>query len=339
MNGSTLVSIGRAVALLRQTLTLDNCVSALEVVAAQLRNLTILMPHGGIGELILDGFFSGVSSLSVIVQALRQGRACRRTEDVVVTLANTILRILSHTQLFSEMLTRRRFDSEAPALKLNLMLEIAKAACSTIIYLADKLSISSKSKFSRSLHRRGLREGRTDGNAVCGTAFTSPSAMRPSRMSRLLAQLMSWLPPSASLHALTAAIRRILLGKGWQHANAVAVLLLKLRPLLFCALYAAGQKWAAWAGCIACDITAIKLVSAAHAHGMEDSNAKAAVVAAANKWHWYMLRNPFYNVTVGKFASVAAEGTSGVPIVGAVVDMVTAPLLHVGKYYFHTSFS
>jgi hypothetical protein len=42
---------------------------------------------------------------------------------------------------------------------------------------------------------------------------------------------------------------------------------------------------------------------------------------------------------VGKFASVAAEGTSGVPIVGAVVDMVTAPLLHVGKYYFHTSFS
>lgn len=79
-------------------------------------------------------------------------------------------------------------------------------------------------------------------------------------MSRLLAQLMSWLPPSASLHALIAAIRRILLGKGWQHANAVAVLLLKLRPLLFCALYAAGQKWAAWAGCIACDITAIKLV-------------------------------------------------------------------------------
>ncbi len=56
LNGSTLVSIGRAVALLRQTLTLDNCVSALEVVAAQLRNLTILMPHGGIGELILDGY-------------------------------------------------------------------------------------------------------------------------------------------------------------------------------------------------------------------------------------------------------------------------------------------
>jgi len=76
------------------------------------------------------------------------------------------------------------------------------------------------------------------------------------------------------------------------------VLLLKLRPLLFCALYAAGQRWAAWASCIACDIAAIKLVrlvnaavkddlllthltdsaySAAHAHGMVDSNAMAAV--------------------------------------------------------------
>ena len=55
LNGSTVVSVGRAVALLRQTVTLDNCVGALEVVAAQLRNVTILMPHGGIGELILDG--------------------------------------------------------------------------------------------------------------------------------------------------------------------------------------------------------------------------------------------------------------------------------------------
>jgi hypothetical protein len=56
LNGSTLVSVGRAVALLRDTLTLDNCVRALEVVAGQLRNLTILMPHGGFGELILDGY-------------------------------------------------------------------------------------------------------------------------------------------------------------------------------------------------------------------------------------------------------------------------------------------
>lgn len=55
LNGSTLVAVGRTVALLRETLTLDNCVRALEIVARQLRNLTILMPHGGIGELILDG--------------------------------------------------------------------------------------------------------------------------------------------------------------------------------------------------------------------------------------------------------------------------------------------
>jgi hypothetical protein len=111
---------------------------------------------------------------------------------------------------------------------------------------------------------------------------------------------------------------------GWQHANAIAVLLLKLRPLLFCALYAAGQKWAAWATCIACDATAIKLVrfadcwfnhmncrshayncctSAAHARGMEDSKAKSAVHAAGTKWHWYMLRNPFYNATVSQYFS------------------------------------
>jgi hypothetical protein len=92
---------------------------------------------------------------------------------------------------------------------------------------------------------------------------------------------------------------------------------------------------------------------------MQDSKAKAAVYAAGTKWQWYLLRNPFYNATVsqssssvlfcactalmetqvGKLASAAAEGTSGVPIIGSVVDMVTAPLLHVGKYYFHTSFS
>ena len=56
LNGSTLVAVGRTLALLRETLTLDNCVRALEVVSSQLRNLTILMPHGGIGELILDGY-------------------------------------------------------------------------------------------------------------------------------------------------------------------------------------------------------------------------------------------------------------------------------------------
>ncbi len=71
---------------------------------------------------------------------------------------------------------------------------------------------------------------------------------------------MSWLTPSVSLQALVAAIRQMLLGKSWQNANAIAVLLLKLRPIIFCALYAIGQKWAAWAACIACDITAIKLV-------------------------------------------------------------------------------
>ena len=56
LNGSTLVALGRTVALLRETLTLDNCVRALETVAGQLRNLTVLMPHGGLGELILDGY-------------------------------------------------------------------------------------------------------------------------------------------------------------------------------------------------------------------------------------------------------------------------------------------
>ena len=56
LNGSTLVALGRTVALLRETLTLDNCVHALETVAGQLRNLTVLMPHGGLGELILDGY-------------------------------------------------------------------------------------------------------------------------------------------------------------------------------------------------------------------------------------------------------------------------------------------
>jgi hypothetical protein len=127
-------------------------------------------------------------------------------------------------------------------------------------YLAGKVSISSKSKFSRSLHRRGIRGSRLDATAGCGTADTSPSAIQPAVMSRLLARLISWLPPIVSLQALIVTLRRLVIGKGWQHANAIAVLLLKLRPLLFCALYAAGQKWAAWVVCIACDITAIKLV-------------------------------------------------------------------------------
>ena len=56
LSGSTLVALGRTVSLLRETLTLDNCVHALETVAGQLRNLTVLMPHGGLGELILDGY-------------------------------------------------------------------------------------------------------------------------------------------------------------------------------------------------------------------------------------------------------------------------------------------
>jgi hypothetical protein len=76
----------------------------------------------------MSRFFSGVSSLSVIVQGLRQvliclscpslrifpcscvllalahvlqGRACSRTEDVVATLASTVLRILSHIQVLA----------------------------------------------------------------------------------------------------------------------------------------------------------------------------------------------------------------------------------------------
>jgi hypothetical protein len=100
-------------------------------------------------------------------------------------------------------------------------------------------------------------------------------------MRRLLARLLSWLPPSLSLRALVAAIRRLLLGTGWQHANAIAVLLLKLRPLLFCALYAAGQKWAAWATCIACDVTAIKLVRFAVIVGPMTSIVAAELLTAA----------------------------------------------------------
>jgi hypothetical protein len=115
-------------------------------------------------------------------------------------------------------------------------------------HLAGKVSIMSKSKFAHSLHRRDLR-GNVD-----------PSSTYSPRTSSLLARLMMWLPPNVSLQALVAAIRRMLLGGGWQYATTCAVLLLKLRPLLFCALYAAGQKWAAWAACIACDIAAIKLV-------------------------------------------------------------------------------
>jgi hypothetical protein len=41
--------------------------------------------------------------------------------------------------------------------------------------------------------------------------------------------------------------------------------------------------------------------SAAHARGMEDANAMAAVQEAGGKWHWYLLRNPFYNSTVSIF--------------------------------------
>ncbi len=39
-----------------------------------------------------------------VLSHVLQGRACRRTEDVVVTLANTILRILSHTQVSAKHL-------------------------------------------------------------------------------------------------------------------------------------------------------------------------------------------------------------------------------------------
>lgn len=187
------------------------------------------------------------------------------------------------------------------------------------------MSITSKSKFARSLHRRDLRGNGFNNSAVGNNAAGgSQSATHPSRIRRLLARLAMWLPPKASLQALITAIRRLLLGGGWQHANKCAILLLRLRPLLFCSLYAAGQKWAAWALCIACDIAAVKLVrlvptcsplqimncriyvsdcscSAAHAHGMEDSNAKAAVQAAESKWQWYLLRNPFYNATVSLF--------------------------------------
>ncbi len=130
-------------------------------------------------------------------------------------------------------------------------------------YLASKVSISSKSKFARSLHRRDLRGNRVNDSAVANDAAGGShgqSASHSLRISSLLARLTMWLPPKLSLHALVAAIRRLLLGGGWQHANKCAVLLLRLRPLLFCALYAAGQKWTAWAVCIACDIAAIKLV-------------------------------------------------------------------------------
>jgi hypothetical protein len=36
---------------------------------------------------------------------------------------------------------------------------------------------------------------------------------------------------------------------------------------------------------------------------MEDANAVAAVQEAGGKWHWYLLRNPFYNSTVSLRAS------------------------------------
>ncbi len=186
-------------------------------------------------------------------------------------------------------------------------------------YLAGKISVSSKSKFARSLHRRHLRGSSLNGCEVPGSAGCSPSLARAPRTTSLLSRLMMWLPPNVSLQALIAAIRRLLVGGGWQHVNSCAVLLLKLRPLLFCALYAAGHRWAAWCVCIACDIAAVKLVrfdqtgimnigrfvsdspcSAAHAHGMEDASAKAAVQEAGSKWQWYLLRNPFYNATVSR---------------------------------------
>lgn len=184
-------------------------------------------------------------------------------------------------------------------------------------YLAHKVSITSKTKFSRSLHRRNLAP------RAARSAESSAAGGQPARqcagISNAVARLMMWLPPNVSIQAIVAAIRRLLLGGGWQYANTCAVLLLKLRPLLFCALYAAGQRWAAWASCIACDIAAIKLVrlvnaavkddlllthltdsaySAAHAHGMVDSNAMAAVQSSGGKLQLYLLRNPFYNATV-----------------------------------------
>jgi hypothetical protein len=185
-------------------------------------------------------------------------------------------------------------------------------------YLAGKISVSSKSQFARSLHRRHFRGSPLNGCEVAGSAGCSPSLAQAPRMTSVLSRLMMWLPPNISLQALIAAIRRLLLGGGWQHVNSCAVLLLKLRPLLFCALYAAGHRWAAWSVCIACDIAAVKLVrfdhtlssmnisrsyspcSAAHAHGMEDASAKAAVQEASSKWQWYLLRNPFYNATVSR---------------------------------------
>jgi hypothetical protein len=143
-----------------------------------------------------------------------------------------------------------------------VLLLFANHNCS---HLAGKVSIMSKSKFARSLHRRDLR-GNDDSTAAGGSTSSTYSP----RMSSVVARLMMWLPPNVSFQALVTAIRRMLLGGGWQHATTCAVLLLKLRPLLFCALYAAGQKWAAWAACIACDIAAIKLVRFAYAFVDED---------------------------------------------------------------------
>jgi hypothetical protein len=77
LNGSTLVAVGRTVALLRDTLTLDNCVRALETAAVQLRNLTIFMPHGGLGELILDGSVNISLDFSVVLRATLGAQVCQ----------------------------------------------------------------------------------------------------------------------------------------------------------------------------------------------------------------------------------------------------------------------
>ena len=138
-----------------------------------------------------------------------------------------------------------------------------------VSHLAGKVSIKSKSKFARSLHRRDLR-GAMNCSEDGGSPGGSPPFTNSPRKTSLLTRIMTWLPPNVSLQALVAAIRRLLVGGGWRHANTCAVLLLKLRPLLFCALYAAGRKWAAWAACIACDVAAIKLVRSPDAVIVED---------------------------------------------------------------------
>ena len=134
--------------------------------------------------------------------------------------------------------------------------------------MAHKVSIASKTKFTRSLHRRNLAP--RVARSAESSAASGPSDIHRVGKSNLIARLMMWLPPNVSIQAIVAAIRRLLLEEGWHYANTCAVLLLKLRPLLFCALYAAGRRWAAWACCIACDIAAIKLVRFANTIADED---------------------------------------------------------------------